>query len=146
MRTPQRRAAQSIERSGQPRANPAGLPYGTGSLQMRGRTWWMIYRDPEGRTIQKNTRTDNRDWARRMLVERALETARTKVLALEGMLDEAAQPEAGAAHASHKQTGQDKQLGSRYRSVRHNAPGRRDGGRKNRGGNTKCPLPPNSHD
>src|SRR5215471_8515048 len=100
-----RRAARSIERPGQPRANPSGLPYGTGSLQMRGRTWWMIYRDTQGRTIQENTRTDNPDAARRMLVERALETARAKVLALEGMLNEAAQAETGASHPGGNETG-----------------------------------------
>ena len=137
MGTTERRAARSTERPGQPRANPAGLPYGTGSLQMRGRTWWMIYRDTQGRTIQENARTDNPDAARRMLVERALETARAKVLALEGILNEAAQSEAGASHPASSEAGHREQHGTRNRSVRHHAQVGGNGGKKNPGGKGK---------
>jgi hypothetical protein len=97
----------------------------------------MIYRDTQGRTIQENTRTDNSDAARRMLVERALETARAKVLALEEMRHEAAHPEARAAHPASNEAGHHQQHGPRKRPVRHHAPVGGDGGKENRGGKTK---------
>jgi hypothetical protein len=76
------RTKRSFERPGRPKENPNGLPYGSGSIQMRSRTWWMIYRDPEGRIIQENTRTDDQNAARRILAERAIVTleARLKML------------------------------------------------------------------
>jgi len=63
-------------------------------MQMRGRVWWMIYRDIEGRVIQENTKTEDRDAARRLLVVRALETMRAKVAAMEAILNEASSVEA----------------------------------------------------
>src|SRR5881394_1046374 len=84
-----KKAVRSIDTPGAPKSNPSGMPYGTGSIQIRGNAWWMIYRDTEGRTIQENTRTEDIDVARKMLAARALETARAKVAALEAILNEA---------------------------------------------------------
>lgn len=53
----------------------------------------MIYRDQEGRTIQENTKTVDQTAARRMVAERALETARAKVAALEQIIYEAEEAE-----------------------------------------------------
>jgi hypothetical protein len=86
--TKTKQAVRSIERPGQPRANQSGMPYGTGSLQMRGTKWWIVFRDAEGRGIQENTRTEDFNAALRMLAERALETARARVAALEKIVDE----------------------------------------------------------
>jgi hypothetical protein len=83
-----KKAARSVETPGSPKSNPSGLPYGAGSMQIRGRMWWIIYRDTEGRVIQENSKTEDADVARRLLIGRALDTARAKVVALEGLLDE----------------------------------------------------------
>src|SRR5882672_9359743 len=86
--TKTKQAGRSTERPGQPKENPSGMPYGTGSIQMRGRSWWMIYRDVEGRTIQENTRTEDQDAARRMLAERAIITLEAQIAALREVLHE----------------------------------------------------------
>jgi len=52
--------------------NPGGLPYGMGSIQKRGRVWWLIYRDTAGKTIQENSFTEDQDAAANMLARRAL--------------------------------------------------------------------------
>jgi hypothetical protein len=89
MRKTLKQAARSQERPGLPKANPSGLPYGTGSIQKRGRMFWAIYRDAEGRTVQENTKTEDADLARLFVAEKALVTARAKVAALEAIFDEA---------------------------------------------------------
>jgi hypothetical protein len=68
---------------------PTGLPYGSGSLQIRGRVWWMIYKDGEGQTIQESSGTQDRDEAVRLLAGRALPIARARVAALEAACEEA---------------------------------------------------------
>jgi hypothetical protein len=68
--------------------NPAGLPYGTGSIQMRGRVWWLIYKDETGRKIQANSGTDDQAAARRMLAVRAIKTLRARLAALRAVLHE----------------------------------------------------------
>ena len=78
-----------MERPGQPKGNQSGLPYGCGSLQQRGLTWWIMFRDPLGRNIQENSRLTDYNAARRLLAERALETAKAKVAALEQIIHEA---------------------------------------------------------
>jgi hypothetical protein len=113
------------------------MPYGTGSIQMRRRTWWMIYRDPEGRIIQKNTCTEDQNAARRMLAERALETAKARVAALERIIDEQAAQKQAARTADQGQgkTRNGGKHGASGRSVRHHAAVGRDR-RTTRGG--KC--------
>jgi hypothetical protein len=59
------------------------MPKGTGSLQVRRRTWWMIYRDAEGEIIQANTNTTDQTEARRVLAKAALATLREIVAELE---------------------------------------------------------------
>ncbi len=78
-----------MERPGQPKENQSGMPYGTGSLQQRGRTWWIMFRDPEGRTIQENSRLEDYAAARRMLAERAIATLEARLAVLRAVLDEA---------------------------------------------------------
>src|SRR5262249_17107213 len=63
--------------------NPAGLPHGAGSMQIRGAVWWLIYRDKDGRTHQESSGTSDRAEARRLLAEKALDRARYVVLILE---------------------------------------------------------------
>jgi hypothetical protein len=133
-----RRAARSLERPGRPKENPSGLPYGCGSIMMRGRTWWMIYRDGEGRTIQENTWTTDKRVARYMVTYRALETARAKVAALERILNEEA-PYAKALAARGTDHGYDRvrdreKYERGYRPIRNDATQRRDGRTAHRGG------------
>jgi len=54
------------------RNNDNGLPYGAGSIQMRGRVYWLIYTDIDGNKIQENTRTQDLRVARIRAAERAL--------------------------------------------------------------------------
>ena len=75
-------AAKSKAQKGLPNTNPSGLPYGTGSIQMRGTKWWMIFRDPEGRVIQESSYTDDQDTARRMLACRAIVTLEARLAML----------------------------------------------------------------
>jgi hypothetical protein len=91
-----RNTARSQERPGQPKANPSGLPYGCGSIQMRGRTWWMIYRDGEGRVVQENCQTEDQDAARVLVAERALATAQARVAELERIIREGKDSGSGA--------------------------------------------------
>jgi hypothetical protein len=86
--TKKKTAGRSTERPGLPKENQSGFPYGTGSLQRRGRTFWIMYRDPEGRSIQENSRLEDFGAARRMLAERAIVTLEARLAVLKGMLDE----------------------------------------------------------
>jgi len=83
------KAAKSRMRRGLPKANTLGLPYGAGSIQIRGRVYWMMYRSVEGTLIQENAQTDDAALARLKLAERALVTERAKVAALETIFHEA---------------------------------------------------------
>jgi hypothetical protein len=81
-------ARRSNELPGSPRVNPNGLPYGAGSVQRRGRVWWMIFRDVEGRIIQENAQTEDYSEARRLLATRALATAQARVAAILSIIHE----------------------------------------------------------
>jgi hypothetical protein len=54
-----------------------------GSLHTRGRVWWMVYRDVDGRRVQENSYTSNRDLALRRLAAAALVEAQAETAALE---------------------------------------------------------------
>src|SRR5262245_45155095 len=95
MRTKAKQVGKSVERPGQPKVNPSGLPYGSGSVQKRGRMFWAIWRDPEGRILQENTNTEDPDLARLFVAERALSTAQARVAALEAIVNEAQKTTAG---------------------------------------------------
>jgi hypothetical protein len=136
-----KQAGRSVERPGLPKVNPSGLPYGCGSIQMRGKTWWAIYRDGEGRTIQENTKTDDQNIARLMVTERALETARAKVSALEAIIHEATEAgysklAGGWAGTQGGSEARDRgEHAGRSRSVRGDAGGRKEAqSTKTRGG------------
>lgn len=77
-----KRASRSIEQPGQPKSNPSGMPYGTGSIQLRRRMWWAVYRDPEGRIIQENTGTEDVHEARRFLAAKAIITLEARLAVL----------------------------------------------------------------
>jgi hypothetical protein len=111
--TQQKKKPKSVEVPGQPKNNPSGLPYGCGSIQVRGKQWWGIYRDTLGRTIQENLHTESQDAARYLLAQRALETARAKVAALEQITHEGqggagATPEGKEAGRSTQAAGGDR--------------------------------------
>ena len=78
------------------RPNPGGLPYGMGSIQQRGRAWWMIYRDIQGRTIQENAQTEDQATARRRLAARALERVQAQAALLREVLRETPAKAAGS--------------------------------------------------
>jgi hypothetical protein len=79
---------------------PTGLPYGSGSLQIRGRVWWMIYKDGDGQTIQESAGTQDWDEAVRLLAARALPIAWARVAALERVAYEEAPRARGAGKPS----------------------------------------------
>lgn len=66
--------------------HPTGLPYGTGAVLMRGRVWWLVYKNSEGVKIQESSKTDDHAAAVRLLAEKALDVARQRVTALEELL------------------------------------------------------------
>jgi hypothetical protein len=68
--------------------NSSGVPAGTGSLQVRGRTYWMIYADETGRKIQANTGMIELADARRVLAYAATKVLRARLAALREVLDE----------------------------------------------------------
>jgi len=127
------KVAKSIETPGGPRSNPSGLPYGTGSLQIRGTSWWAIYRDAEGRTIQENMRTKDRNTALRMLLQKSLATAQAKVEALEKLLDEAEEatsPTEGQEPDDHRaERGSGSRPVSQNSEVREKCAGKKGGSR-----------------
>lgn len=120
-----KKEVKSIAVPGGPRENFSGIPYGSGSVQMRGSKYWLIYRDVEGRCIQENSYTDDVAIARRMLADRALIAARAKVEALEAIVNEGqdSRSRAGAGNGTR---------GTRSGSVP--APG---GGKTGKGGRGK---------
>jgi hypothetical protein len=69
--------------------NSSGVPKGTGSLQIRGRVYWMIYSDETGRKIQANTETDDFTEARRVLARAAIAVLQARLAALGEILREA---------------------------------------------------------
>jgi hypothetical protein len=71
----------------QKKRNPGGLPYGAGSMQIRGTKWWLIYRDFTGKVVQESSHTADQNEARRMLLERALRTAEARLAVLREMAD-----------------------------------------------------------
>lgn len=121
------KAARSTQTPGAPNKNPSGLPYGAGSIQVRGNVWWMIYRDTEGRVIQENTRTEDQDVARRMLAARALETLRAKIAVLEAILNEDPAQKKGRAAARGGKAGADTGHAGSRKAVRGDAARRGDG-------------------
>jgi hypothetical protein len=67
--------------------NSSGMPQGTGSLQLRGRVLWAVYRDEAGRKIQANTGTAELTAARRVLAHAAIAVQRARLAALRAVLD-----------------------------------------------------------
>ena len=67
-----------------------GLPKGTGALQIRGKTYWMIYTDAAGRKIQANTHTADFARARRTLAKAYIGVIRVTMGALQAVAGEKA--------------------------------------------------------
>src|SRR5689334_13732499 len=66
---------------------PTKLPYGSGSIQLRGRVWWMIYRDAAEQVTQENSRTEDQADALRLLANRAIRTMRSRIAVLKAIAD-----------------------------------------------------------
>ena len=77
--------------------NSSGMPFGTGSLQVRGCVYWAIYADETGRKIQMNTGTDDFAEARRVLANTAITVLQARLAALREIRDE--RPPQGKAGA-----------------------------------------------
>jgi hypothetical protein len=82
--------------------NSSGVPAGTGSLQVRGRTYWMIYADETGRKIQANTGMVELADARRVLAYAATKVLRARLAALREVLDENPHQTAGRSQGDHR--------------------------------------------
>jgi hypothetical protein len=130
MNTLKKTATRSTKRTGSPTKNMSGLPYGTGSIQKRGRVYWMIYRNVNGDVVAANTGTDNRADAQRILAQQALVTLRARMHALVAIIESGneatSQASAEAADQSGHEARHGDEPGSRRRSVRDDAPERRD--------------------
>jgi hypothetical protein len=50
------------------------LPHGSGSIQRRGRFWYLIYRDPSNALKQQSSYTEDQREAFRLLAQRVLPT------------------------------------------------------------------------
>jgi hypothetical protein len=64
------------------------MPYGTGSIQVRGTKWWHIVTDETGRRLQQSTGTDDRDEALRIAVRRSIAILKARIGVLRAVLDE----------------------------------------------------------
>jgi hypothetical protein len=129
MNTPQQTAARSVKRTGSPTKNMSGLPYGTGSIQKRGRVYWMVYRDAKGKVRQENTGTGDRAEAQGILAQHALATLRARMEMLAAIIEagnEAAAQAGGKAAQGGNQTGHGDQHRAGRRSVRDHVAERGD--------------------
>jgi hypothetical protein len=70
-------------------SQPLPLPRGTGSVQMRGASYWMIYGNELGQRIQENCNTLDRREAERILIQRALRVLELRMERLRGLADDA---------------------------------------------------------
>jgi hypothetical protein len=77
--------------------NTNGLPFGAGSIQMRGRQYWAIYRDEHGQRIQVGLDTADSDEALHLLAGRAMTVERHRVEMIEAVLNETAKNRFGPA-------------------------------------------------
>lgn len=77
-----------------------GLPKGSGALQMRGRSYWMIYTDAFAHKTQVNAHTADFETARRELASAAIGVLRMRIDAIREALDDT-QGTPGAASQGH---------------------------------------------
>lgn len=59
------------------------LPFGHGSMAMHGHSWWLIWRDPEGKAHYTNSRTADAAEAQKIMANLALARARAQLETLE---------------------------------------------------------------
>lgn len=124
MTTTKKQATRSAKRPGTLKTK--ALPYGSGSIQKRGRVFWLVYRDANGRMIQQSSGTQDAVIARRMIAERAIVTLQARIDALRAIINEATQTTAPAAEgAGDARNG--RKHGVSRRSVRSYVEGLRSG-------------------
>jgi hypothetical protein len=70
------------------RPNRGRMPWGYGSMQMRGASWWLIYRDADGKVVQENAQTAEEWVARLKLGQRAITTAEARLDAVCAVVNE----------------------------------------------------------
>jgi hypothetical protein len=113
--------------------NSSGLPRGCGSLQIRRRTWWMIY-SAGGNIIQANTHTSDEDEARRILAGRALERVEAQAALLREVLDERqAKRAAGGPRSSDPSAGDSRPGANRKKPAKAAGTGRTNPGQRGAG-------------
>ena len=66
------------------------LPWGLGSAALKGRVWWMAYRDEAGKVRYDNLGTEDSADALRIMAAKALPRARAIVAELERIAGEGA--------------------------------------------------------
>ena len=93
-----------------------------------------MYRDPEGRSIQENSRLEDYDAARRMLAEKAIITLEARLAVLKEIARETPTQGEGAASPRGDQAGHGKQHSIGGGPVRNDAAKRGDGKSKTRKG------------
>jgi hypothetical protein len=86
------------------RLKPGKLPHGSGSIQKRGATLWIIYPNAKRRTIQENARTLDWDEAWKLLLRRATRTLEERLAELRSIAD-AAQAARGGKNHGHRAPG-----------------------------------------
>lgn len=63
---------------------PTKMPFnGMGSIQRRGRAWWMVYIDEHNVRVQENSGTEDQRAALRLLAKRALKTLAARRAAIQ---------------------------------------------------------------
>jgi hypothetical protein len=114
--------------------NPGGLPYGFGSMMMRGAKWWMIYRSVAGERVQENTFTADINEARVILCRTALRIAAERAALLEGALEAAEVVLEQAKEAGDNQPAREAGRSEGGRRLLRDAPADRRADRARKGG------------
>jgi hypothetical protein len=109
------------------RLNTDGFPYGTVSLNMRRTKWWAIYTDAEGNRIQMSTLTDDRNAARLIAAQKAIEVLKAKLEILQGIVHEA---KANKGHAEAGRGTERRPAGGRAEATRGDRKATKKGGKR----------------
>src|SRR5256885_14462702 len=94
------------------------LPWGMGSAVLRGRSWWLSYRTPDGEIRYENSGTEDAAEAQRIMAQRALPRARALVATLKRIANgetHQGDTEAGAGARRQKTGGRAKAAGGNRR-------------------------------
>jgi hypothetical protein len=111
------------------------LPHRMGSIQMRGKVYWMIYPDSTGKAVQENSKTDKPLEALHLLAKRALRTLAARRLAvLEVLRGTEAEKATGPRAKGHRKSHPVSRQAGRRRAVRGDAARSGDGRSQTQGG------------